>query len=204
MARPTYRGLLSDWAGVIHTCDGIKCRKGASEASHRAGFVDTMGYIHWSRWDQIPRAPGTYRFLRLVGQALHPTWRKGRPGNEPEWLALYHIDVWATEALQSVFHRRAHVRWTVKDRARSWQLAHKTPLGPTLGLTKREWLAYRDWVANGRRQETTKSYLRRPVTKEEVDSWREDRDNGFTYEEVSRRYRRAPKVLWQHLKATEA
>jgi hypothetical protein len=152
-----------------------------------------MGFIHWMGFDRPTQVRGLYRFLRLVALATNRTWRF-----EPEWLQLYHTHVWASKMLTEKFHRRARVEWSAKDRARSWRLLHR---GGSFGST---WLSYRDWIANGLRvlrEEGKPVYLRRPVTKEEVDSWVEARCNGTTYQEIALGGDRSPKVVWFHLRA---
>jgi hypothetical protein len=183
--------LVLHWPQIL-TCDGTRCRKNWSAAVHRKGQVDSFGYIHSSRLDQNVNARGLYGFLLLVIQARASSYR------DPQHHVhkLYGIHTWASWALRAKFGRRASVAWSAKDRERAWRLTRIMGTGtdPT----------FRSWVNDGLRylaKRGRRTYLRRPVTREEEDQWVALRYTGVTYAEIARRAGRSQKVVWSHLRA---
>lgn len=199
----TYRQLVSSWSVVI--CDGNRCRlswsnKEQAASIHQRGDVDRVGVIHWDGWDRRPDVRGIYRMLRWVALSLHRDWRL-----EPEWLRLYHTCTWASRELKAQFHRLALVKWSAKDRQRSWQLVHDEALDANFGLSRSDYYNYITWVNHGLSllvQTGKRKYLRKPVEQSEIDSWREMRENGMTLEAIGNRYKRSAKVVWYHLART--
>lgn len=193
----TFREALAHWSGVLVCTGGPKCRMAWnghwSPDVHRKGRVDSMGYIHFSRIDERTNARGLYQFLLLVAAATTDMYRSYH------WQNIYYTHRWASLALLRKFGRRAKVEWSAKDRERSWLLNQKVRMPRAI-----PWPAYRAWVADGLNylaKQGRRTYLRRPVTKEEEDQMVAARYNGATYAEIAKQTGRSRKVVWTHLRA---
>lgn len=109
----TWRDLATEMGIIV--CDGPSgCPKGWGRVAHLDGRVDHWGFIHWYGFTRRRvTTRGLRHFLKLVALVFNQQWL-----DEPEWLRLYHTNVWAYNEAQRRYHLRLLRAETRKDRER--------------------------------------------------------------------------------------
>lgn len=112
---------LASEMGIVTCQSPTGCPKAWGRVAHLDGRVDHWGFIHWYGFTRKRvTIRGLRHFLKLVALVFNQAWL-----DEPEWLRLYHTNVWAYKEAQRRYHLRLYRRETRHDRERLLQLARK-------------------------------------------------------------------------------
>jgi hypothetical protein len=108
-AQVTWRTLLTEQDVLL--CDGTKCRKKWSPATHNRGKIDGMGYLHWDGLDHLAKTSGLYKVMKWAAYCKNRSFRE-----EPRWMGIRHASTWATKEAIRLYHIQIPWEETEKDR----------------------------------------------------------------------------------------